>query len=134
MTSSILSYRGGTLTGQDIQVLKDFALSAPYEWRKVFEALIAVAEATQGIELEELAGLELRLTNLTEEVEIQKEKVESLEANNDKLESQVIDYKDAGEKMLGEVRKLAVEAVGPMSSRWQAQLMSVLRDFEEGVK
>ncbi len=44
MTTSILSACAGDLTGYDIQVLKDYAINAPWEWRKLFDSVIAVVE------------------------------------------------------------------------------------------
>ncbi len=47
MTSSILVPHAGKRNGYDLQVLKDFALSAPWEWRKALEALIEEVEGSR---------------------------------------------------------------------------------------
>lgn len=44
MTTSILMNQGGPLNDHDLQVLRDYAIEAPWEWRKVFERLIAAAD------------------------------------------------------------------------------------------
>lgn len=44
MTTSTLMTYGGEFNEYDLQVLRDFALEAPFEWRKAFERLIAAAE------------------------------------------------------------------------------------------
>jgi hypothetical protein len=36
--------QGGELNGYDLQVLRDYALEAPWEWRKTLERLIAAAD------------------------------------------------------------------------------------------
>lgn len=43
MTTSLLMYQGGEFSDFDLQVLRDYALEAPWEWRKAFERLIAAA-------------------------------------------------------------------------------------------
>ena len=44
MTTSVLSHCSGDLSGHDIQVLKDHAIEAPWEWRKALEALIEASQ------------------------------------------------------------------------------------------
>ncbi len=44
MTTSFISQCAGDLRDNDLQALKDYALEAPWEWRKLFEALIEVVE------------------------------------------------------------------------------------------
>ncbi len=43
MTTSVLSARADNLSGHDLQVLRDYALNAPWEWRKALDALVEVA-------------------------------------------------------------------------------------------
>lgn len=43
-TTSRLSTHAFELTANDLQVLKDYALEAPHEWRLLLERLIEVAE------------------------------------------------------------------------------------------
>ncbi len=44
MTTSVLSAGAGELSKYDLQVVKDYALNAPWEWRKVLTALIEHVE------------------------------------------------------------------------------------------
>lgn len=50
MTTSILSPLSNELRGIDLQTLRDFALEAPYEWRKAFESLIEAAENDRDVD------------------------------------------------------------------------------------
>lgn len=64
MTTAVLSEYAGELTGNDLQALKDYALEAPWAWRKVFESLIEIAEDDG----KKQAELEERLSILREAV------------------------------------------------------------------
>lgn len=45
MTTSVLTtHIPGSLLEKDLQVLRDYALDAPYEWRMAFDELIEMAE------------------------------------------------------------------------------------------
>lgn len=66
MTTSILSPCSANLNGHDIQTLRDFALSAPYEWRKALSALADLAAKADG-EDDDLSAKE-ELKALREEV------------------------------------------------------------------
>ena len=79
MTASILSHCSGELTRFDIQVLKDYALEAPWEWRKLFESLIELAEAVGGREIDEVSAWAEKVEDLEEKVEAHREEKESLE-------------------------------------------------------
>ncbi len=50
MTTSILNPCAGHLHGNDLQAVRDFALEAPYEWRKALEGLCDVAEEQKDVE------------------------------------------------------------------------------------
>jgi exonuclease V gamma subunit len=43
MTTSLLMYHGGELSDFDLHVLSDYAIEAPWEWRKALERLIEAA-------------------------------------------------------------------------------------------
>ena len=40
MTTSVLTTQRGYLTEYDLQVIRDFAIEAPWEWRMALEALV----------------------------------------------------------------------------------------------
>lgn len=65
MTTSILSHKSNELTGFDIQVLKDFAVDAPWEWRMALEALIEVHEDFQE-DIRDFEGTEEAIEELRE--------------------------------------------------------------------
>lgn len=68
MTTSVLVAQAGELLPYDIQVLKDYALDAPWEWRKAFEALIERAEEADTLEAEFEKDVE-QLKNVTSAAE-----------------------------------------------------------------
>lgn len=76
MTTALLSHRADNLSPFDLQVLKDFALEAPWEWRKAFDALIEIAEAAGGRSADEIAKLATSETIAKEELEMLREHVE----------------------------------------------------------
>jgi hypothetical protein len=47
MTTSVLTYQSGELNGFDAQVLRDFALEAPWNWKNALEQLVDVAEKVE---------------------------------------------------------------------------------------
>ncbi len=69
MTTAVLSHRCDNLSPFDLQVLKDFALEAPWEWRKAFEALIEIAEAANGRSPEEIDKLAAAEDEATKKLE-----------------------------------------------------------------
>jgi len=83
MTTSILSHLSGDLRGVDIQTLKDYALEAPYEWRKLFESIIDILEAVDGMDIDDIREMSQEKADLEEELEelkeSTKEAAESLE-------------------------------------------------------
>ncbi len=131
MTTSILSVHAGSLTGFDIQVLKDFALSAPYEWRRVFESLIALAEATEGLELKEIQDVVAQKEQLAEKVKILEESVESSDAKLAKTEERLEGLVEAGEQLLADVKALQADVVGATTSQWQAKMNFALTEFSD---
>ncbi len=56
MTTSVLSYQYGELNDYDLQVLRDFALEAPWNWRQMFNALLHIVDQDKDYEAE-LAAL-----------------------------------------------------------------------------
>lgn len=50
MTTSILMTHTQSLNGFDLQVLRDYAVEAPWEWRIAFEQLLELATAGQEAE------------------------------------------------------------------------------------
>jgi predicted RNase H-like nuclease (RuvC/YqgF family) len=79
VTTTILSNYASELRGIDLQALRDFALEAPWEWRKVLEALTDLAESVGGLDGEDLAELGAENERLAKEAEELREKVEELE-------------------------------------------------------
>lgn len=69
MTTSRLSTHAFELTSNDLQALRDYALEAPFEWRKALLALVEHAEEVPVDVLEDLRG---RLEDAHEEIEAQK--------------------------------------------------------------
>lgn len=65
MTTSFLSAGAGELSGYDLQAIKDFALEAPWEWRKALTAMIEVVEDNG----KELAKAQKKLSDLGVAVE-----------------------------------------------------------------
>jgi len=47
MTTSVLTYQSGELNGFDAQVLRDFALEAPWNWKNALEQLVDAAEKVE---------------------------------------------------------------------------------------
>jgi hypothetical protein len=89
MTTSMLNtHVRDSLCEHDIQVLRDYALEAPWEWRVLFEELADIAEANDKVEKERDAALTL--------AEESKETCKDLKAA----------VKNATEKMLKHVVKL----------------------------
>ena len=108
MTTSILSHMAGELRPNDLQTVRDFALEAPWEWRKALEALCDDSEALEAIgmtvdEVHELEEKGLKVEELEGEVERLREELEVAEKN-------VKDLKEAAEAVL------AAEE-GPVSGR-----------------
>jgi len=119
MTSSILSPLSQNLSGHDLQTLSDFALSAPYEWRKLFEALL-VEVRTKSVDLEEA-----QVAQGTAE--------EALETVRDELDTATTDLralKTAAVTLLGEVRTIQMELIGATTAQWQGELNQALMEFE----
>ena len=119
MTTSFISPLSQNLSGQDLQALSDFALEAPYEWRKLFTAL-----------LEDVRG---NTDDLTAAEERQKVAEEEVESKTEALETATADLaalKAASVKLLGEVRTIQMELVGKVLSKWQGQMNQALNDFE----
>jgi len=79
VTTTILSNHASELRGVDLQALRDFALEAPWEWRKVLEALTDLAEAADGLDAEDLAELSAENDRLNKELKEKLEKLEELE-------------------------------------------------------
>jgi predicted component of type VI protein secretion system len=64
-TSKLLSHVGG-LNGHDLTVLRDFALEAPWEWRRALDELLDAKETVSEVDA------------LKEELEAAKEELEEL--------------------------------------------------------
>lgn len=107
-TSSILSPCAGNLTGHEVQALRDFALEAPYEWRKLFEELADLVEAADGWDADDLKGMH---------------------EDTDEVVKQLEQYKDA----LEEVRQALVElkkATDEKDANVRSVILAVV-DFEK---
>src|SRR6266571_5024209 len=81
MTTSILNtHTRGCLTDFDLQVLRDYALEAPWEWRMVLEQLIEDAKTAERVEESEDTVIELR---------------DALKDHSDELEKRVVAFEVA---------------------------------------
>lgn len=47
MTTTIVSPCSGNLNDHDLQALRDYALEAPWEWRKLFDAIVETVESSE---------------------------------------------------------------------------------------
>lgn len=72
MTTSILSPFAGDLTGYDLQVIKDFAIEAPWEWQRALRGLIERIEELEN----EVSGAEDQATSSETELRSLKTAVE----------------------------------------------------------
>lgn len=61
MTSSTLLTHGKYLNDHDLQVLRDYALEAPFEWRMALEQLIEAAHRDRDVEKFEADNENLRI-------------------------------------------------------------------------
>ncbi len=101
MTTSILSHLSQNLSGHDLQVLSDFALEAPYEWRKLLQALL---EDIRGNTTELEEALE-KQTLAEEELEKAQDRATTEEEKAGKAGEALDELKEAAQEFLNVVKK-----------------------------
>ena len=81
-TSLLMTNTREPLCANDLQVIRDFALESPWEWRVALESLVETAEREAGVEELELQveGMKLDCADLAKELE---DKVQGLRKTYD---------------------------------------------------
>jgi len=115
MTTSTLSPLAYGLEKSDLQVIRDFALEAPWAWQKTLQNLCDLAEKFNG-DLKSIEDAEKRIEDLEIRVEVANEHLNS------------------ARKVLGDMRlKVATAVSSPRVNEQLLEMISTLETFMEPV-
>jgi chromatin segregation and condensation protein Rec8/ScpA/Scc1 (kleisin family) len=82
-TTSVLMTHGRYFNNHDLQVLRDYALEAPWEWRMLFEQLADAAEDAEDVE--DAEELQAKVEAYEAQLKSAKERLDEIHAELDGL-------------------------------------------------
>lgn len=137
VTTSILSPFASNLSRADLQTLKDFALEAPFEWRRTFEELIDLAETLAGYEVDDVTEmatetekLKTELEELKDEIKDEREAIAPLRTSGLLLVKQVGVLLRTLQKELGNLGKLDPKRLKETIDGFDDDLQEVVDQFD----